>query len=161
MPPVKTKKARNREAEDVPGCEGRWGQHRTAAPASGLPRSPSQGPCALFGAIRGGRLTRGGGRAGPGFRQLPRSLYPQAALCPAPSNGFYSVRKAKTRKERGGWGLTRHHRHGVSPPCRPALSDVTMRQAGRGPAGPTDTRKIPAEVFAVRDCVTAASTSSP
>lgn len=123
-PPCR-QRARSREAEDVPGREGRRGPHRAAAPASVLPRPPSQGPRALFGAIGGGRLTQDDGTAGPGFRQLPR-LSPPGGPVPAPTDGFYSIGKAKTRKERGGWEPTRPHR-----PCQPALSKVTVRQTGR------------------------------
>lgn len=72
----------------MPGREGRRGPHRAAAPASVLPRPPSQGPRALFGAIGGGRLTQDDGTAGPGFRQLPRALHPRAALCRLLPTGF-------------------------------------------------------------------------
>lgn len=51
---------------------------------------------------------------------------PPGGPVPAPTDGFYSVGKAKTRKERGGWEPTRPHR-----PCQPALSKVTVRQTGR------------------------------
>lgn len=104
----------------MPGSGGRW-----AAQDHGSPLGPSR--VTLSGTLRfvwshRGRQTDTGrweGRAWlPAASTLP---LPPAALCRL-LHGFYSVRKAKTRKEGGGWELTPHYGHSVSSPL-PACTE--------------------------------------